>query len=442
MSNFKTSLYNTARQTALAVVLVLLAGIIGTSCGATHAPHLPNTLTTPESTPLARYPFPQHVAYAPATSYPDLARQARDQIVRKVYDQWKQNYITPVNNPATNEMMYRVNKGRYRKEQTVSEGQGYGMIIVALMAGHDPEAKALFDGLWYFARSHPSRNDKRLMAYRVPTRRNRRNSAFDGDSDMAYGLLLAHRQWGDEGPIDYWKEALAVIEGLRASAIGPDSFLPMLGDWVNPQGRKYNQRTIRTSDIMPGHFRSFARATGNQSWLRTLAECQRLVAEIQSTVSPATGLLPDFIKAPSGKTPRPKPAPAYFLEGSRDGDYYYNAARVPWRIGTDALLNNDPASLAQVRKLAAWIVKASRGAPDQIKPGYTLDGRPISGHHFFSKAFVAPFGIAVMTLPDQQDFLNRTFDLVRGSPQGYYEDTLALLCLLVMTGNFWDPTMR
>ena len=419
-----------------------MTGLIGTSCGASRAPDLPHAATIPQSPP-AQYPFPQHIAYAPETRRPNhIDRQAQDRIVRRVYDQWKQHYITRVETSATNRLMFRVNKGGYKKEQTVSEGQGYGMIIVALMAGHDPEAQALFDGLWHFARSHPSRNDNRLMAYRVPTRRNRRSSAFDGDSDMAYGLLLAHRQWGHSGAIDYREEALAVLEGLGTSVIGPESHLPMLGDWVDPQGRKFHQRTIRTSDIMPGHFRSFARATGHPRWRQTLATCQQLVAAIQSSVAPATGLLPDFIVAPAVETAPPQPVPAYFLEGTQDGRYYYNAARVPWRIGTDALLNNDPASLAQVRKIAAWIVKASHGAPERIKPGYTLDGRPLPGKDFFSKAFVAPFGVAVMTLPDQQDFLNRTFDLIRGRPQGYYEDTLGLLCLLVMTGNFWDPTTR
>ena len=34
----------------------------------------------------------------------------------------------------------------------VSEGQGYGMVIVALMAGHDPEARVRFDGLTRYLR--------------------------------------------------------------------------------------------------------------------------------------------------------------------------------------------------------------------------------------------------------------------------------------------------
>jgi endo-1,4-beta-D-glucanase Y len=48
---------------------------------------------------------------------------------------------------------------------TVSEAMGYGMLITAFMAGHDPEAKKYFDGLYRFYKKHPSKNNPRLMAW-------------------------------------------------------------------------------------------------------------------------------------------------------------------------------------------------------------------------------------------------------------------------------------
>lgn len=44
-------------------------------------------------------------------------------------------------------------------------------------------------------------------------------SAFDGDADIAYGLILADRQWGSEGAIDFRGEALAKLEGRPIVAI-------------------------------------------------------------------------------------------------------------------------------------------------------------------------------------------------------------------------------
>ena len=46
-----------------------------------------------------------------------------------------------------------------------------------------------------------------------------------------------------------------------------------------------------------------------------------------------------------------------------------------------------------------------------------------------------------MTLPAQQGWLNALFDAVRNTPEDYYADSVALHCLLVMSGNFWDPTV-
>ena len=37
------------------------------------------------------------------------------------------------------------------------------------------------------------------------------DSAFDGDADIAYGLLLAHAQWGSDGSVNYAADASTVI---------------------------------------------------------------------------------------------------------------------------------------------------------------------------------------------------------------------------------------
>ena len=42
------------------------------------------------------------------------------------------------------------------KLQSVSEGQGYGMIIVTMMAGADPDAQKLFNQLFNYVIAHPS----------------------------------------------------------------------------------------------------------------------------------------------------------------------------------------------------------------------------------------------------------------------------------------------
>ena len=76
-------------------------------------------------------PFPQHVAYAPGTTWPNSRTQEQmDDDVCAFYDYWKSNYLDEVPGSPTR---YRVLSGHNR---TVSEGQGYGMVIVALSLIH------------------------------------------------------------------------------------------------------------------------------------------------------------------------------------------------------------------------------------------------------------------------------------------------------------------
>jgi len=390
------------------------------------------------------HPFPQHPRYATGTIRPSqVTREQMDREVRAYYDAWKKDYVKEAGpDPETGKPLFRVVMGKELPDsgQTVSEGQGYGMVIVAIMAGHDPEARALFDGLYRFAQRHPGRVSPHLMRWKVSLDdRPSNGTAFDGDADIAYGLMLAHAQWGSDGAISYRKEANAVLEALLKHCIGPRSRLPMLGDWVEADGAKHNQFTVRSSDFMPSHFRAWAKFSGDPVWNEVAERCSGLVSVIQEKHSPATGLLPDFIVG-ADPLSAAKPAGPRFLEKEQDGDYFYNAGRAPWRLGLDALLNGDPVSRAQALKMAVWAKRATQGDGGRIRAGYTLAAGDLPGNDYFSTFFAAPFGVAAMLDPENQTFLDSIYAKVRDSHQGYYADTVNLLCLLAMSGNYWDPT--
>jgi len=188
---------------------------------------------------------------------------------------------------------------------------------------------------------------------------------------------------------------------------------------------------------MPAHFRAFGRATNDPVWEEVIANSQAIIDSIQTNHSPVTGLLPDFIVNCSNVA-NCVPASSYFLEGPYDGHYYYNAGRDPWRIGLDALLNNDPTSQAAVQKMVSWVASNSGGNASNIKAGYRLNGTWIGD--YFTSYFVAPFGVATMIDPAQQELLNDIYASVYNRHENYYEDSVNLLSLLVMTGNYWSPT--
>ena len=314
--------------------------------------------------------------------------------------------------------------GNYK---TISEAHGYGMIILALMAGHDPEARARFDGFCNFFDHHRSRGNGELMSWVVPADEGpaAHDSATDGDLDIAYALLLAHAQWGPGGAVDYLGKARTLIDkGLKPSNVGP-SFRTLLGDWDK------NGQNTRSSDWMTGHFRAFHRATGDGTWLRVRAAAYGLIADLTRSHAPATGLMPDFVVGDP-----PRPAPPGFLERPNDGAYFWNACRVPLRLAADFAHTGSAEAGAALRKTSRWLREACGGDPAAIKAGYALDGVPLSAQA--SAAFTAPFLAGCMADPDAGEFLARGWKLL-GRPGSYYEDALTMLSMLLLSGNWPGP---
>ncbi len=380
-------------------------------------------------------PFPQHTPYASGTITPNHFTQGeKDQHVRNFYDSWKSNYLVAAGTNHEGFPLYRVAFGR-NSPTTVSEGQGYGMVITALMAGHETFAQQIFNGLWRFSRTYPSGIDSRLMTWLIKNGAiaEGNDSAFDGDADIAYGLLLAHEQWGSDGDINYFDEAIGVMDGMMASTIGPDSMLPTLGDWVGYNDQIWNQYTPRSSDFMPSHFRAFAIASQQDDWNVVTEKTQDVIESIQSNYSSLTGLLPDFIVNCQVVANCEPVYESYdpingFLEDDDDGDYGYNAGRVPWRIGLDVLLNDNQRSRNQLQKIITWLRGKTYGDPDNIAMGYRLDGTPLDTSTT-STFFIAPFAVALMSDPSQQVFLNSAYTRIYDQQEKYFEDSINLLSL-------------
>ncbi len=383
------------------------------------------------------HPFGSHrVPYTAGAIFPNRANL--DQTTADFYDDWKQRFL-----------LQRCGSGRYvvathtsSRNLTVSEGHGYGMILAALMAGHDPEARQIFDGMYAYFRDHPTEANPNLMAWNQTTScrnaANANDSASDGDLDIAFALLVADKQWGSCGAIDYRGAALAVLSDIKTATLDTSGQYVLLGNWVSGSDNTYYPST-RSSDFMPDHYRAFADAAADPSWLALRNATFNLVSNLQSNASPTTGLLPDFVRDPLIS---PTPAPANFLESPFDGAYNYNACRDPWRLATDFLMSGDSRAHAAVQKINTWVRSATSNSPNLIQSGYQLDGTPLPGSDYLSMAFVAPLGVGAMVDAGNQPWLDSLWDRINNTPiteAGYYENTLKLLAMVVMSGNWWTP---
>jgi hypothetical protein len=145
-------------------------------------------------------------------------------------------------------------------------------------------------------------------------------------------------------------------------------------------------------------------------------------------------LLPDFIVDTATS---PSPAPANFLEGPGDGQYNYNSCRTPWRIATDYIASKDARAKTAIQKMNTWIISNTGGDPAKILDGYTLAGGKGAGQSGPSAAFSSPFGVAAM-LGSDRAWLDKLWTS-RQIDGDYYADSITMLSMIVMSGNWWEP---
>jgi len=425
-------------------------------------------------------PFPQHVPYRPGTILPDhISQETMDDSVRSFYKQWKQHYIRYSCAPNEAYVWFEGTRGT---NICVSEGQGYGMMIVALMAGYDPGAQATYDALFNFYKSHPATTSAHLMAW-TQTKDCQSldgGTATDGDMDIAYSLLLADAQWGTHTTIPYREEALEMINAIRHQEVNPDTYIVMESNGWSKRSKDYFD--MRSSDFMPDHLRAFRKASGDPFWDTAVANNYKVFRYLQDTYSPEAGLVPDFIKAIHITPPPPNvfitgtggqppvgqgaamsgdshgdgdlpdtsavekisaiPAQPHYLESQYDGLYNFNACRVPWRIATDFLLSGDPQAAAFLSRLNPWIRTTTQGKPNNISAGYNLSGEDLPHRYFEALCFICPFAVAATASQENQQWLNKLWDYIvqfKRKDFDYYDNSIKMINLIILSGNYWAP---
>jgi endo-1,4-beta-D-glucanase Y len=391
-----------------------------------------------------------------------------DDSVRSFYKAWKKHYVLPSSRTGESYILFEGTRGT---NICVSEGQGYGMVIVALMAGYDSAAQETYDCLYRWYKSHPTTTSPHLMAWTQMKDGISLDgsAATDGDMDIAYSLLLADAQWDRHSNIPYRQEAFAMIDAIRHQEINPQTYIVMEDNTSRPRSRDYFD--MRSSDYMPDHLRAFRDATGDPFWDTVIDNNYRVFRYLQNTYSPEVGLVPDFIRnihfspeqltaaasagtrgtfAPLGSLERDsddihifaQPVKPDYLESRYDGVYNFNACRVPWHIGADYLVSGDPRAAAFLTSINKWIQETTKGNPDNISAGYNLAGEDLPHRYYEALCFICPFAVAAMSSPDNQEWLNKMWDYIQHfklKDFDYYDNTIKILDMIILSGNYWTP---
>lgn len=228
-----------------------------------------------------------------------------------------------------------------------------------------------------------------------------------------------------------------MIDAIFAGDINARACSVKLGDDIASDDPAFAD--TRSSDLITDHFRAFQSATGRTEWSSVVDKSYSIMDSLQRNYSPDTGLIPDFIRHVNAA---PAPAKANYLETEYDGDYYYNACRVPFRVGLDYLLSGDPRAKALLQKITHWMRRETADDPAKIAAGYSLNGRRLEDADYGQRCFVAPLAVAAMADRDDQSWLDALCSsIIKPGPDDadYFDGTIKMLCLLVVSGNWWAP---
>jgi hypothetical protein len=396
----------------------------------------PTTAPAPaptSSVPGIAYPFGARLTRYAAGIKPTQSNATMDAVLGKQYDAWKAARVVSASSVVSGGYAVKFSDANY---MTVSEGAGYGMLLTVLFAGYDANARSLFDGLLAVVRARSAYavsqydpNGKYLMDWRIAANGASAGdgwNAMDGDLDIAMALLMADRQWGSTGSWNYKQEALNTIAALKSWNMNADGSTKGLPSAVNN----------RTSDYMIGHFRAFKAATGDTLWDTAVTKAYALIDRMQTVYSAGVGLMPDFVI--NTNTSTPSPSTGYIGDGNdKEGYFWWNACRNPWRYSSDFLLSNDSRFSLVTGRMIDFFQKKSGGDPYQIGTGYALDGTQLTGGN--SAAYHGPICAGACVDARFQTFLDTMWNWnVSHLTTGYYDSEIQLLSLVVASGNWWS----
>ncbi|KAI9361016.1 Six-hairpin glycosidase-like protein [Pilaira anomala] len=344
----------------------------------------------------------------------------------QVYNQWKSKYLKSYKDGLY--VYYRDNEDN-SSAMTVSEAHGYGMLIAVLKKNQSD-----FEGLFRYFQSW--KNSKGLMQWQqkkssngtfVPGDEGGKNSATDGDIDIATALFLAAKLWNNA---KYRTAAESLAESLWEHCFNQSTYAPLLGDWATPDDSAYI--LTRPSDFILSGFLVFKNEDKQrqQIWTKVIDNLVKTFQD-QLAINPQTGLVADFLTLDSN-TKKYKPVTKKVLESNRDSDYNWNSCRVPWRLSHYYLQSGDqrlrPLLDAEANFFSTVLSKGS-----SIKAGYSLSGRPLVSYS--DLAFTAPVKLLFKTLNLKAplDQINKYID--QDNESGYFVGLVFATCSFLVDGT-------
>jgi len=292
-------------------------------------------------------------------------------------------------------------------DKTVSEGIGYGMLMMVYFSDNSTSYQDNFDKLWRYYQKWT--NERNLMRWKIQgfSSKIEDNAASDADFDVAVALVMAHYQFGSTASKNYLDTAKALISNIRAHEISGNN-LHKPGDvWEDTRNPSY---------ISPAAWEIFREveylSTAKTKWKNVIEANYDLLKKNQNSASPS-GLFSDWCdddgkpeSAPDGNGPR----------------FYYDAVRVPWRLAwANAWYGHSDAKTLLENVYSKFLnnkTATNLGVGDN------------------NSTFIGPFMNAFSYSSSNQSKMNDFWTALMGkSGEPYFSAALQLLTGLLATGN-------
>ncbi len=329
--------------------------------------------------------------------------------ISEAYARWKEQFVAADGGVVDPEEGNRV----------VSEAIGYGMLITAAMGD-----KETFDKIWGWGSKFTGNPPTSLLGWL----NGGSNSATDADTDMAYALLMAAKQWGGN-----YAAAGNAFASLAAARDTQNNLLYA--------GEQF-KTAVNPSYYSPGFYRAFTGWDAISSTTKGVLE---------SCAQSFGGLLPDWCN-PSGmavgaaQTGAAVTA-ATVCESSDLPCLAYDGARVPWRLGFDVCTGGSTQAMLEtiINKLKTSADPDVKGGArmDLVTAGWNANG-PNTGGSPNAMAFLGPVAVGAWALGDAEA-RDRAFRAALDAMERpeyyetYYQATVGLLSVLMITGNWPMP---
>ena len=288
----------------------------------------------------------------------------------------------------------------------VSEGTGYGMLMMVYFSDNTTSYQSQFDKMWAFYKA--GSNEHGLMNWSFgnlnPTN-NHANAATDAEMDVAAALIMAAYQFGDDKYLD---EARTLLKNVKQYEF-EENGLHKPGDaWNDKKNPSY---------VAPAYYRLFAEVDKDNAdfWNTTAMNANYALLETNSAEY-STGLFDNWSDA-SGK--------------GMDKYYGYDAARTPWRLAQDFYWFGEEKAKTMLDKLGKWV---SGKAASSMNGTIERSGSQMWNDH--NSTFVATLMTSLVTDESRQGKLDEYWkEAVSLGDEAYFEQSMKVLCGLLVSGN-------